>query len=348
MSADHPEGMAADGTDRDMLPARQLRLLSPGLAITVIGLTLTYLVANRSGAVSSIAVAVGLGILSRNLRLVPSIADPGLAFAAKRVLRLGVVLLGFRLALSDVWAVGGTTLAVVVVTVLSTLSFTYWLGRRLSLSPTLALLTGTGYAVCGATAIAAMREVVGADDDSPAFAIALVTLFGTISIVVLPLLASLMGLSTAAFGQWAGTAVHDVGQVVATAASGGDEALEIAVVVKLVRVLMLGPLLLAIGVVWRRQTNGGVLTRTRHALVPPFIVAFLGAVAIRTSGILSEETVQLLRTVEGICLTAALFSLGTGVRLERLRMLGRRAVFLGVIAFVFVLALTLLGVVFVH
>jgi uncharacterized integral membrane protein (TIGR00698 family) len=323
------------------------RPLLPGLAIGAVGLVGAQLVAGTADAVSPIVVAVALGILLRNVGALPAAADPGLTFAAKKLLRVGVVLLGFRLALGDLFEVGVPALAVVIVVVLGTLGFTYWLGRRMSLAPELALLTGTGFAICGATAVAAIKEVVGSDDDAPAFAIALVTVFGTLAIVVLPLLATLIGLTADAFGQWAGAAVHDVGQVVATAAAGGEDALAVAVVVKLTRVLMLGPILIGVGLWWRRRTGSGG-EGTRPALVPPFIVAFVVAVVIRSLGVLPDAVVEGIRTAEVAFFTIALLGLGAGVRLAGLRRVGGRALLVGSIAFVFVAGVAFLGVLAVH
>lgn len=325
-----------------------VRTLLPGLAIAVVALVVALVLSDLAVALSPIVVAVGLGILARNLGAVPSRADPGLTFTAQKVLRIGVVLLGFRLAFGDLLDVGISTLVVVLGIVASTLLFTYWLGRRLSLPPSLALLTGTGFAICGATAVAAMREVIDADDDAPAFAIALVTIFGTLSIVALPLIGRWIDLSAIAFGQWAGTAVHDVGQVVATAATSGDEALALAVVVKLARVLMLGPAIVAIGILWHRRSGVPGARASVTTLVPPFIVAFVLAVILRTSGIVPDTVLAAIRTAEGWLLTAALFGLGTGVRVRGLLNLGARAFAMGLIAFVFVAGLSLLGVVVIH
>lgn len=321
--------------------------MAPGLGIGLVGLLSAQLIAGAIAPLSPIVLAVGLGILVQNVGLLPAASGPGLTFAAKKLLRVGIVLLGFRLALGDLLAVGAPALAVVIVIVLGTLGATYWVGRLMKLSPQLALLTGTGYAICGATAVAAMREVIDADDDAPAFAIALVTMFGTLSIVVLPLLAGWIGLSAEAFGQWAGSAVHDVGQVVATAAAGGDDALATAVVVKLTRVLMLGPILIGVGLLWRRRSDPEHRA-SRPGLVPPFIIAFVAAAAIRTSGVLSEGAIAVLNTAESWMLTIALFGLGTGVRIARLRTVGGRALTLGIVAFLFVAGIAYLGVLLVH
>lgn len=334
------------GTGRRGWTARVRRLV-PGLLVGLGGLLAALVISGRLAALSPIVVAVALGICLRNVGLIPEAAEPGLGLASTKLLRLGVVFLGFRLAVEDLFLLGAPAIVVVVVVVLATLGFTYWLGRLLSLPPKLAVLTGTGFAICGATAVAAMREVIDADDDTPAFAIALVTIFGTLSIVVLPLIGEYLGLSAEGFGQWAGAAVHDVGQVVATAATGGDEALAIAVVVKLIRVLMLGPVLVGFGLLWRRREGKG-RRADRPGLVPPFIVGFVLAVAVRTTGLLPDWAVEMLRTVEGWLLTIALFGIGAGVRWRRLRVVGLRAFAMGLIAFLFVAGLAYLGVWSVH
>jgi uncharacterized integral membrane protein (TIGR00698 family) len=323
------------------------RLLLPGLLIGLGGLLVAVAVSGRLVALSPIVVAVALGIGLRNVGWIPDAAEPGLQLASTTLLRLGVVLLGFRLAVEDLLLLGVPTVVVVVVVVLATLGCTYWLGRLLSLPPKLALLTGTGFAICGATAIAAMREVIDADDDAPAFAIALVTIFGTLSIVVLPLIGEFLGLSAESFGQWAGAAVHDVGQVIATAATGGDDALAVAVVVKLLRVAMLGPLLVGFGLLWRRRGGEG-RPADRPGLVPPFIVGFALAVGVRTTSLLPDRIVEMLRTAEGWSLTIALFAIGAGVRWRRLRFVGLRAFAMGLIAFLFVAGLAYLGAWLVH
>ena len=322
--------------------------LLPGLFLALLGAVLAQLLAAGIGPLSSIVVAVALGFFLRNARLLPAAADPGLAFAATSLLRVAIVLLGLRLVVDDLWVVGGQVIAVVVVTVVATLVFTYGLGRLLGLPASLALLTGTGYAICGATAVAAMREVVDADDGAPAFAIALVTMFGTLSIFVLPAAAQLLSLGAVAFGQWAGTAVHDVGQVVATAAFAGEDALTYAVAVKLMRVLLLGPLLLLIGVLWRRRRSTGTSNGLRPVLLPPFVVGFMLAAAIRATGVLPDQVLSTLGAGETWLFTVALLGLGAGVRYADLREVGSRALVLGVLAFLFVAGISLLGVLLVH
>ena len=195
--------------------------------------------------VSPLVIAAALGAIVANTGLLPASAAPGIAFSGRTLLRGGVALLGFQLSVGDILSLGWTELAMVTATVATTFTVTRWLGRRLGLGEDLSLLVATGYSICGASAIAAMDDVAHADEEDVAVSIALVTLCGTLAIVVLPLLRGPLGLGDPAlFGSWVGASVHDVGQVVAAASGGGDAALHTAVLVKLTRVLMLAPLVL--------------------------------------------------------------------------------------------------------
>ena len=145
-------------------------------------------------------------------------------------------------------------LVVVLLAVTVTFFGAQWLGRRMGVSPDLSLLIGTGYSICGVSAVAAMNGVVGADEEEAAYAIGLVTLAGSLSIVVLPLLGTILGMTPADFGTWVGGAVHDVAQTVATASTKGDAALAAAIVVKLTRVALLAPLVVGVALARRSRT----------------------------------------------------------------------------------------------
>ena len=195
----------------------------------------------------------------------------------------------------------------------------------------------TGYSICGASAIAAMDGVVHAEEEETAYAIALVTLCGTLSILVLPVVAGWTGLSGEAFGTWVGGSVHDVGQVVATASQDGQAAVAAATVVKLTRVVLLAPLVACVAL--RRRALAGSSTGgtavdedRRPPLLPLFVIGFLAAIVVRSTGILTAGGLDALATVEKLVLTVALVGLGMGVRIDRLRRLGGRPLLLGLLA----------------
>lgn len=184
-----------------------------------------------------------------------------------------------------------------------------------------------------------MSSVADGDEQDAATAVAVVTLYGTGAICLLPLAAATLGLDPVVAGIWAVASVHEVAQVIATASPYGEAALLAAVVVKLVRVLMLAPLVIAVGVVARRSSGdprGG-----RRALVPWFIVAFVAAVAVRATGSVPPTVLTLTESVSQVLLAAALVSMGTGVRIGRLARSGGPALFLGLLATVLAVALGL-------
>jgi uncharacterized integral membrane protein (TIGR00698 family) len=327
----------------------QPRPLGPGLVLVAALTAAAFAVNAAAPEVSALVVAVVLGALVANVVNLPAALGPGTRFAASRLLRLGIVLLGFRLAIGDLLDIGATGLAIVALVVTVTFFGTQWLGRVLGLSPNLSLLVATGYSICGASAVAAMDGVIKADEEEAAYAVALVTLCGTLSILVLPLLSGPLGLSGVAFGSWAGAAVHDVAQVVATAATDSPAALESAVVVKLTRVILLAPMVAGVAL-WRRSHHrpvaGDAVGRT--PVLPLFVVGFLVTVAIRSTETLPADALSRIRTVEGVLLAAALVGLGTGVRIDRLRRLGGRPLVLGLLSWVMVAGISYAGVQLTH
>lgn len=231
----------------------RFRDLAPGLLVAVFGIAAAYGAHQLLTVISPLTFAVLLGALLGNLPVSLDRLQQGLAFSAKHLLRLGIVLLGLRLVISDVLQLGIPSLIVVVMVVVVTFFGTQWLGRRIRLTPGAALLIATGFSICGASAIAAMDGVSRNKKEDVATAIALVTIFGSMAIVILPLLQHPLGLSDIAFGTWTGASVHDVAQTVATASSAGSTALAAAVVVKLTRVALLPPMVAAVSL-WQRHS----------------------------------------------------------------------------------------------
>lgn len=329
-------------------PTRPIVTRLPGLVLVAGCVAVAFAVYAAVPSASPLVVSVALGALLANAGLVPAAAGPGTTFAAKRLLRVGVVLLGLQLAVGDVFALGGRGVALVVGVVMATFFGTQWAGRRLGLSPALSLLVATGYSICGASAVAAMEGVSEADEDDVAYAVGLVTLCGSLCILVLPALRGPLGLDATAFGSWVGASVHDVGQVVATASSGGALALQTAVVVKLTRVVLLAPLVAGVSLTRRRRSTSvgtGTPSTARPALLPLFVVGFLGAIALRSTGLVPSGWLEVAHTVERVVLCAALVGLGAGVRLSRLRHVGGRPLVLGLGAWVLVAVAAYGGVV---
>lgn len=326
--------------------AEGARLL-PGLAAVAAATAAALAVAAWVPWLHAATVAVVLGALAANLGLHRPVLRPGTRFAASRLLRISVVLLGLQLVLPDLVRLGTAALGVVAVTVAVTFAGTRLLGRALGVPPARSLLIATGFAICGASAVGAMKEVAGADEEDTGTALALVTLCGSLAIVALPLLRVPLGLDPQAFGAWVGASVHDVGQTVA-AASTVDGALTTAVVVKLSRVVLLAPLVAGVALGRRRRSTGGqAVPGRRPPLVPLFVVGFMVAIGMVSTGLVPPVALALAGTVQQVLLVAALVGLGTGIHAAALRRTGGRSLVLGVVSWVLVAAVAYVGVVLV-
>ena len=265
---------------------------------------------------SPLVAAVALGALVVNIVSLPPRWLDGVELGSRRMLRVGIVLLGLRLSLGDLAGLGVRGLAVVGVVVAATFCGTRWAGAASWHSRDLGLLVATGYSICGASAIAAMDGVVRAEEEETAYAVTLVTLCGTLSIVVLPLLAGPLGLEGEAFGAWVGGSVHDVGQVVATASARRPQRVAGAMVVKLTRVVLLAPLVADRGAAPPPRASRSRPGRTsrRPPILPLFVCGFLAAIVVRSIGVLVARHAGRDATLEKLVLTAALVGLGMGVR----------------------------------
>ena len=200
---------------------------------------------------------------------------------------------------------------VVLATVVTTYAATQVVGRLLGLERDLVTLIAAGFSICGAAAIAAVESSVRAKPKDVALAVALVTVFGTIMIGAVPALGGLLGLTDEQAAIWAGASIHEVAQVIAAASligAGGATVLATATTVKLARVALLAPVQLVSARICRSED----VTR-RGPLVPLFLVGFLAAVAIRSTGVLPQVALDLASSLTTVLLSAAMFGLGTGI-----------------------------------
>jgi uncharacterized integral membrane protein (TIGR00698 family) len=320
----------------------------PGLAVALAVAIVGVVVHRQLDFLSPHVIAVAFGILGATFGRVEKVFQPGFKFAAKKVLRAGIVVLGFRLSFDEVRSLGWSALLAVVVVVTATFFGTQWLARRLGLRPSLGLLMATGYSICGASAIAAVEPFADADDEELAYSIALVTLCGTLAIAVLPTLGTLLRLPDGQFGAWVGASVHDVGQVVAAASTHGELALRQATIVKLTRVALLAPLLAGVAIAARRRLDPQTLAEAkRPPILPLFIVLFLVAVAVRSTGWLSTSVLGHLKDLETVLLGMGLVGLGSNVDLRKLRAVGGRPLALGLGSWALVAVVSLAAVVVV-
>lgn len=290
-------------------------MLRTGLLLAATGGAVALAIHLAVPAVSPTLAAIALGLALSAAGGVGADARPGLRVATRQVLRVGVALLGLQLVLPEILALGWPVLAVVAGVVLLGIAGTLVLGARLGVPPEQALLVGCGFSICGAAAVAAVEGVRDSKEEDVATVVSLVVVFGSIAMLVLPLGAVALGLDPVGAGAWAGASIHEVGQVVVAGGLVGGAALQVAVAVKLGRVLLLAPVLAAISYRSRRTAQ------VRPPLVPAFVVAFVLCAALRP--VLPAPVLDVAALVQGAALATAMFALGCGLDVAVLRRTGR-------------------------
>ena len=250
--------------------------------------------------------------------------QPGIQFAAGPLLRTGIVLLGARLFLAEIVRIGGPALGTIVVTMAVSIGLVLLLARLLKVENRLAVLLAVGSAVCGNTAIVATAPVIGARPREVAYAVATITLFGTLAVLFYPAIGRLVGLPPTSFGLWAGVAIHDTSQVVAAGAAYGPAALDVATVVKLIRNALMAPLLMLIAWGWSAygehdDPSAGRARPSLRRAIPPFVLGFLALAALRSLGVIGPELAAVLDTVARALVLVALAGIGLSTRFRDLR-----------------------------
>lgn len=272
--------------------------------------------------ISPLLIALILGAVATNL---PMRADGVLRShdaSTKLVLRLGVVLIGLRLPLQEIAEIGPRGVVVILLAIVVTFAFTCLLGDRLGLDRGLVTMIAAGFSVCGAAAIAAVEGGIRRRREDVALAIVLVTVFGSLMIVVLPLTAGMLAMTDTQTGVWAGAAIHEVAQVVAAASTAGTVGIAMAMTVKLGRVALLAP----VYVVARRRDGARTSTDGSAPLVPWFVIGFLISAALRSADILPGTVLDVADVATTVLLAAAMFGLGLGMVVRDLFPIPVRAV----------------------
>ncbi len=343
---------ASIGPDASPTRSRDLATrYGPGLLLAVgVAAVARLLTTVLPSVVSEVTIAILIGLVVGRLPAVRSaVFAPGLKVAAERLLRLGIILLGAKLSVTEIAGIGLPALAIIVVTMAAALTIVLVLSRMAAVDGRLAVLLAVGAAVCGNTAVVATSPVINARPRDTAYAVATVTLFGTIAVFAYPLIGHAAQLGDAVFGLWAGIAINDTSQVVAASAAYSPGAFEVATVVKLIRNALMAPLLLGVAWTWNRRT--GVAGDTRAGLrraVPLFVLGFLALSALRSVGVIDVGLANTLETIARSLVLVALAAVGLNVRLEDMRSVGPKPLLVGLgaalaIGVATILAITGLG-----
>ncbi|HEU4940776.1 MAG TPA: putative sulfate exporter family transporter [Candidatus Eisenbacteria bacterium] len=325
-------------------PAAGIAGILPGLALAVLVALAARLVHQSlpksvGTILGEVLFAVVIGLVVGNAIRLPESMRPGLKFAFHAVLRTAIVLLGATFSFRQVLQIGGKAVLLVVVLMAIALTAAHLLGRAAGIPGRLATLIGVGTAVCGNSAIAATAPVIRARDDEVSFAIATNTVFGTLAVLLYPLIGKFTHMGDAAYGTWAGTAVNDTSQVVAAGFAYGDLAGRVATAVKLTRNALMGGVILAIGIAYARSgadvAAGSAWGRVKQSF-PIFVVGFLVMALLNTLGFFVWLSAQVHVDVPRVLLEAsralilvALAAVGLSTRLESMRQTGLKPFLIG-------------------
>jgi len=270
-----------------------------------------------------LAIAIGIA-LSTALRLGAD-TRAGIDFAAKRPLEIAIVLLGASISLSAIRGAGLALVGGIAVVVMVSIAVSYLIGRALGLAPKLAALIACGNSICGNSAIVAVAPVLRAGPEEVAASLAFTAVLGVLAVFVLPALYFHGGLSVSQYGILAGMTVYAVPQVLAATAPVGLLGVQTGTLVKLVRVLMLGPVTFVLGLLAR---NGESVEpgHRRPAMVPWFILGFLGMMALRSLDLVPEAALSPMAFVSNVLTVVAMAALGLSVDVRSVAHAGGRVI----------------------
>jgi len=331
---------AASAPGRAIVAARASAARAlPGLAVVGALAAVAFALGGALPAVSPLIWAMLLGALSAPIVRRAPATRAGIALSARRLLRIGVALLGLRISLGEISALGVSGMTLAAGTVVITLLATIGLGRLLGVERRLTLLIAAGSSICGAAAVAAMGAAARAEEEDVAYAVATVTVFGTLAMLLIPAVGlHLLDLGPRETGLWAGASIHEVAQVAGAGGAISAAALKAATLVKLARVVLLAPAVAAVSAVMREGSTQARFT------VPAFVLAFLALVVVRSTVDVPADVLAAADVASTLLLASALAALGLQIEVRALRRAGLRPLALGLAA-ALVVAATGLGLV---
>ncbi len=305
--------------------------LGPGIALTTVvalaSLGIAELETRAFGhpVIEGLVVAILLGMIVRTLWTPPARTDAGVSFAATQVLEVAILLLGASVDLPLLLRAGPALAVGIVLLVVIGLWASYGIGRAMGLPSKLAILVACGNSICGNSAIAAVAPVIGADKEHVASSIAFTAILGVVVVVGLPFLIHPLSLSDYQYGVVAGLTVYAVPQVLAAAFPVSVLSGQVGTLVKLMRVLMLGPVVLFFALTHREEeTADGVKPPFRLTrFVPWFIIGFLLLASLRSAGAIPAAVAGPMKSSSVWLTVAAMAALGLGVDLKAIRSVGR-------------------------
>lgn len=287
-----------------------------------------------------IGIIIGM-IYANSLRMhLPETWTPGIQYCSKRILRLGIILYGFRLTFADVLSVGAAALIIDCVIVCGTIFLGVLIGRALKMDKETALLTSVGSSICGAAAVMGADAIVKPKAYKTSVAVATVVIFGTLAMFLYPAAwrAGFLGLDEQQMGIFAGSTLHEVAHAVGAGNAMGDQVADIAIIVKMIRVMLLVPVLLVMA--WwlaAKASKGSASGGKRKINIPWFAFGFLAVIGFNSFGLLPEAVVGWINEFDTFLLTMAMAALGAETSFDKFKKAGAKPFVLAACLFVWLL-----------
>lgn len=272
-----------------------------------------------------IGIILGMVYVNTLRSTLPETWTPGIVFTSKRILRLGIILYGFKLTFQDVMAVGLPAIIIDAIVVTVTIFFGVFIGKLLKMDRSIALLTSCGAAICGAAAVMGVDGAIRPKPYKTAVAVATVVIFGTLSMFLYPILyrAGIFDLPADQMGIFTGSTVHEVAHVVGAGNAMGSAISDNAIIVKMIRVMMLVPVLLIIAFfVAKDAVSADESGQKRKIQIPWFAIMFLLVICFNSLNLLPAPVVEFIKTLDTFLLTMAMTALGAETSFEKFKKAG--------------------------
>jgi uncharacterized integral membrane protein (TIGR00698 family) len=317
----------------------------PGLFLTTTIAVAAFALREAPGVAtfSPMILAIVIGMAFHNIVGTPRRAKDGVTFSLRRILRFAIILLGFQLTAQQIAEVGPTGFAIIVATLVATFAFTTWLGHVIGVDRKLTQLIAAGTSICGASAVIATNTVTKGHDEDVAYAVACVTIFGSIAMFTYPLFPAILHLDPHAFGLWTGASIHEIAQVVAASFQDGQASGEYGTIAKLSRVMLLAPVVITLGLIAARRPArhpqpAGV---SGKAPMPWFLVGFIALVALNSLVAVPVEAKHVIVPVTTFLLSVSLAAMGLETDIFKLKAKGLRPLMLGAASSLFIAGFSL-------
>lgn len=301
-----------------------IKRYTPGLLLLlVIALVSINISALFPEYIGSVFIAVLMGILINNtVRLDKERFGPGIKLGLKKILKIAIILLGGTISFQKLAEVGGRGLLIILIVIGTAFILTFIAGKISGISLEKKILIAAGLSICGNTAIITAAPIIEAEDRDIFTAVSIVTIFGVAAVFVYPFIGMNLGIADSIFGAWAGTAVNDTSQVVATGFIFSEEAGRIATMIKLARNVLMAPVILVLGYFYGKNRAGGEESISIFAALPNFILGFLFLILLNSLGVITEGMEPVFDRTSQFLILLALAGIGLEVKLKDLKRVG--------------------------